>query len=191
MALLSRCRCPTLKDAPFVPRTLWDAAHHETSVFDDIREQDRLRAPPVRLVLGGRDVHPPGGRRPARRRDQDDALPHRPGLAAHRSADRRGRGRQAGRGARRAQGAIRRAQQHQVGDTARIGRRPRRLRRREPEDALQAVPRRAQGIGRRPALRPHRHRQLQPRRPRRSTPTSACSPPIRRSATTCRTCSTT
>jgi len=33
---------PTLKDAPFVPRTLWDAQHHENSVFDEIREQDRL-----------------------------------------------------------------------------------------------------------------------------------------------------
>jgi polyphosphate kinase len=32
---------PTLKDAPFLPRTLW-APRHETSVFDDIREQDRL-----------------------------------------------------------------------------------------------------------------------------------------------------
>jgi len=32
---------PTLKDAPFVPRTLWEAPH-ETSVFDEIREQDRL-----------------------------------------------------------------------------------------------------------------------------------------------------
>ena len=32
---------PTLKDAPFVPRTLWGAPH-ETSVFDEIREQDRL-----------------------------------------------------------------------------------------------------------------------------------------------------
>ncbi len=33
---------PTLKDAPFVPRTLWDTQHHENSVFDEIREQDRL-----------------------------------------------------------------------------------------------------------------------------------------------------
>jgi polyphosphate kinase len=32
---------PTLKDAPFAPRTLW-APHHAMSVFDDIREQDRL-----------------------------------------------------------------------------------------------------------------------------------------------------
>ena len=32
---------PTLKDAPFAPRTLW-RPEHEPSVFDDIREQDRL-----------------------------------------------------------------------------------------------------------------------------------------------------
>ena len=32
---------PTLKDAPFVPRTLWDQ-RQETSVFDEIREEDRL-----------------------------------------------------------------------------------------------------------------------------------------------------
>jgi len=39
---LHRLPFPSLKDAPFVPRTLWDAAHHDTSVFDEIREQDRL-----------------------------------------------------------------------------------------------------------------------------------------------------
>ena len=39
---LYRLPIPSLKDAPFMPRTLWDAAHHDTSVFDDIREQDRL-----------------------------------------------------------------------------------------------------------------------------------------------------
>jgi polyphosphate kinase len=32
---------PTLKDAPFVSRTLW-RPEHETPAFDDIREQDRL-----------------------------------------------------------------------------------------------------------------------------------------------------
>ncbi len=32
---------PTLKDTPFVPRTLW-RPEHEPPVFDDIREQDRL-----------------------------------------------------------------------------------------------------------------------------------------------------
>jgi polyphosphate kinase len=39
---LHRLPIPSLKDEPFVPRTLWDSAHHDTSVFDDIREQDRL-----------------------------------------------------------------------------------------------------------------------------------------------------
>src|SRR5262249_23306270 len=32
---------PTLKDAPFISRTLWDGLRHE-SVFDEIRERDRL-----------------------------------------------------------------------------------------------------------------------------------------------------
>jgi polyphosphate kinase len=39
---LYRLPIPSLKDAPFAPRTLRDEAHHDTSVFDDIREQDRL-----------------------------------------------------------------------------------------------------------------------------------------------------
>jgi polyphosphate kinase len=39
---LHRLPIPSLKDEPFVPRTLWDDSHHERSVFDDIREQDRL-----------------------------------------------------------------------------------------------------------------------------------------------------
>jgi polyphosphate kinase len=39
---LYRLPHPSLKDATFLPRTLWDAAHHDSSVFDDIREQDRL-----------------------------------------------------------------------------------------------------------------------------------------------------
>ena len=39
---LCRLPHPSLKDAPFVARSLWDAAHHDTSVFDEIREQDRL-----------------------------------------------------------------------------------------------------------------------------------------------------
>jgi polyphosphate kinase len=32
---------PTLKDAPFIPRALWDEQRHE-SVFDEIRERDRM-----------------------------------------------------------------------------------------------------------------------------------------------------
>jgi polyphosphate kinase len=33
---------PALKDAPFAPRTVWKRPPHESSVFDDIRDQDRL-----------------------------------------------------------------------------------------------------------------------------------------------------
>ena len=75
----------------------------------------RPRPSPVRVVRVGRDVPARGGAGPARHRDQDDAVPHRPELAADSAAHRGGRGRQAGGGAGRAQGAIRRAQQHPLG----------------------------------------------------------------------------
>jgi polyphosphate kinase len=39
---LSRLPLPRLKDTPFIPRTLWGMAHHDKSVFDEIREQDYL-----------------------------------------------------------------------------------------------------------------------------------------------------
>jgi polyphosphate kinase len=39
---LCRLPLPHLKDRPFAPRSLWAIAHHDSSVFDDIREQDRL-----------------------------------------------------------------------------------------------------------------------------------------------------
>ena len=118
-------------------------------------------APSVRLVHGRRVVPARRHRRSAGRRDQDDALPDRPELAAGRPADRRRRAGQAGRGAGRAEGALRRAQQHRLGQPAGIGRHPRRLRPGQPEDALQAVPGRAQGARRHPPLRARRHRQLQ------------------------------
>ena len=54
---------------------------------------------------------------------------------------------------------------------------PRGLRPGRPQDALQAGHGRARRAGRDPPLHPHRHRQLQPARPRGSTRTSACSPP--------------
>ena len=76
--------------------------------------------------------------------------------------DRRRRGRQAGAGARRDQGPLRRAGQHPLGPQARARRLPRGLRPGRAQDALQARaggPRRARGH---PPLRPHRHRQLQP-----------------------------
>ena len=119
-------------------------------------------APPVRFVRRRRVVPARRDRRPAGRRDQDDALPDRPELAAGRSPDRRRRAGQAGGRARRAEGALRRAQQHRLGQPARVGRHPRRLRPGQPEDALQAVPGGAQGARRHPPLRARRHRQLQP-----------------------------
>ena len=97
--------------------TLW--AGHPTP--SDLRRDPRAglpRPPPVRFVLRGRDLPPAGGHGPARRRHQDDALPDRRELAADRSAHRSGRRRQAGGGAGRAEGAVRRAQQHQVGERA-------------------------------------------------------------------------
>ena len=84
-------------------------------------------------------LHRAGRRRPARAGDQADALPHLRRLPDHRRPDRRGRGRQAGAGARRDQGPLRRAGQHPLGPQARAGRLPRGLRPGRPEDPLQAV----------------------------------------------------
>jgi polyphosphate kinase len=39
---LHRLPHPHLKDPTFTPRTLWAIAHHETCVFDEIREEDYL-----------------------------------------------------------------------------------------------------------------------------------------------------
>ena len=82
--------------------------------------------------------------------------PHHPGPHP------RGREREAGRRPRGAEGPLRRGEQHRLGEGARAGRRPRRLRRRRPEDARQDRPRRPPREGRDPPLRPPRHRQLQP-----------------------------
>ena len=105
-------------------------------------------------------------------------------LPDRRRPHRRRRGRQAGAGARRDQGPLRRAGQHPLGPQARAGRLPRRLRPGRPQDPLQAVAGGARGGRGDPPLLPHRHRQLQPQDRPRSTRTSACSPPTRRSART-------
>jgi polyphosphate kinase len=39
---LLRLPLPHLKDTPFVPRTLWGRSHHDTCVFDEIRDHDYL-----------------------------------------------------------------------------------------------------------------------------------------------------
>ena len=76
------------------------------------------RPPSVSVVRVGRSVPARRGQGSARRRDQDDAVPHRRELAADRPADRGGRGGQAGGGAGGAEGALRRAQQHHLGEAA-------------------------------------------------------------------------
>ena len=130
----------------------------------DLRRDPRGRhppAPPVRLVLARRRDDRAGLRGLEDGRDQDDALPDEPGLGTHPGPRARGRERQAGRRPRGAQGALRRGEQHHVGEVARAGRRPRRLRRRRPQDAREDRPRRAPREGRDPKVRPPRNRQLQ------------------------------
>ena len=129
--------------------------------------------------------------RPGRPRHQADALPRRPELAGRRGAARGGAERQAGGGAGRAQGALRRGEQHRVGARARGRGRARDLRPPRPQDALQDRARRAaRGRAARAATSTSRPATTTPSRPR-STPTSASSPATRTSARTRRASSTT
>ena len=150
------------------------------------RRRRRPRPPSVRVLREQRrGLRRPGGERSRRARHQADAVPDLgSGQPDRPLADPRRRVRQAGGRARRAEGALRRGGEHHLGGRAREGRRPRRLRRRRPQDARQ-------GHAGRPA---HRHGirrychmgtgQLQPDRPPASTRTSACSRPTRSSART-------
>ena len=104
-------------------------------------------------------------------------------------ADPRRRERQAGHRDRRAQGALRRGDQHPVGAHAGGARRARGLRPPRPEDALQG------GAGRAPRGQPHRATSTSrpattTRRPRASTPTSRSSRRATTSPTTPARCST-
>ena len=157
----------------------------------------RARAPPVRLVRQRRSRSSSARRRddPQGPRHQAHALPHRrrqprSSTSLIRAAERG----QAGGGARRAEGPLRRAGQHRAGPDALekagvhvvyglVG----------PEDPHQDHARRPRGGRRHPPLLPHRHRQLQPedrpalrgprpahRRPRdRRRPHPAVQPPHR------------
>ena len=110
---------PAGAEGPAVRRrgTLW-AAHDIETIFDEIRYQDYLVHHPFDSFASVESFLRAAVKRSARRRDQDDAVPHRPELAAGRPADRGGRSRQAGGGAGRAEGALRRAQQHHLGEPA-------------------------------------------------------------------------
>ncbi len=102
------------------------------------RQARRAAAPPLRVVRSGGALHRRGRRRSQRARDQADALSHQrrqPDRA--RALSRAARERQAGHGAGRDQGALRRGEQHRLGAPARGERRPRRLRPHRAQDALQ------------------------------------------------------
>ncbi len=108
----------------------------------------------------GRGVHQRRRARSRLGRAEDDRVPHQRALAADPGADPGGRGGQAERVRRRAQGALRREPQHPLVAGAGGGGHPRRLRLPAPQGARQDDADRAPR-GPRPApLRPHRHRQL-------------------------------
>ena len=149
------------------------------------------RAPSVRVVHGlGRAVHRAGGGRPRGPDDQADAVPHLGRLPHRAEPDPRGRARQAGRGAGRDQGALRRGGEHRLGPPSRAGRRPRRLRPRRPQDALQGRagrPSRGHAACAATSTSPP---ATTTRRRRARTSTSGCCPSARSSAPTSPTCST-
>ena len=154
----------------------------------------RPRAATLRACSSGEDVllhHPYDsfepvvafverrGRRSGRARHQADALPHQRRLADRRGADARRRCGQAGHGARRADGALRRDAEHPVGAPPRGNGRARHLRHPALQGAREDLPRRAPHAGGPPALRATSAPATTTTARRASTPTSACSRPTR------------
>jgi polyphosphate kinase len=148
---LTNVERPKLKDTPFVPRAMWHRQDPE-AIFDQIKYRDTLLHHPFDsfttfeafLDAAVRDEHVVAIKMTLYRVGNKSPLVERLMEAAD-------------------DGALRRAQQHRVGFTAGGSRRPRGVWTGEPEDALQAVPRRSQRGRRDSAVRAHRHRQLQPR----------------------------
>ena len=122
----------------------------------------RPAAPAVPVVRAGDRVHPPGGERPAGRRDQADRVPHRHRLGDHADAHRRGARRQGSHRGGGADGALRRGGQHQLGGAPGGSRRARGLRRGRPQDPRQDGARGAARGRQAGALRAPGHRQLPP-----------------------------
>ena len=156
---------PALKERPFVPITNPRFAEGETpkSVFGMMRDGDVLVHHPYESFATSTQRFIEAGRgRPAGAGHQADALPHVRRLPDRRCAHRCGPGRQTGGGARRDQGPLRRAGQHQVGPRPGARGLPRRVRLRRPQDPLQDRAGGAAGGPPDQALRPRRDRQLQP-----------------------------
>ncbi len=186
---------PDLKAPPYVPvvpaRLLPPDEDERVDVFAQIRGGRPARAPSVRVVHGlGRAVHRPGGGRPRGPDDQADPVPDLGRLPYRAEPDPRGRARQAGRGAGRDQGALRRGGEHRLGPPSRAGRRPRRLRPRRPQDALQGrAGRPPRGRAASAATSTSAPATTTRRRPAH-TSTSGCCPSARSSVPTSPTCST-
>ena len=150
-----------LRDKPFMP-AIPKRLIGVTDMFAAIREGDIRAAPSVRVVRSGRAVSAAGRRRRKGAGDQSDALPHvGKELADHARAARGRRKRETSRGRHRAQGAVRRREQHRVGQAPGARRRPRRLRLRQSEGARQVAAGRARRRRRHAALHALRHRELQ------------------------------
>ena len=87
---LTRIHRPELKDPVHSPRSLWRADEDPEVIFDRDQGSRSARSPPVRIVRVGGGLPSSRGEGSPCGRGQDDAVPHRPQLAAHRSADRSG-----------------------------------------------------------------------------------------------------
>ena len=127
---------PELRDPPHAPCAAGRLPDRRQHLPRDPRREEPDGASPVRVVPAvGRALPARGGRRSEGARDQDDAVPDVEGLRRDQAPRARRAQRQAGRGRARAQGAVRRGSEHQVGDAHGARRHPRHLRRRRAQDA--------------------------------------------------------
>ena len=120
---------PDLRDPPFTPRVPPELGDNG-DIFAAIAKQDILLHHPYDSFTPVLDFLRRGGRGPAGAGGQDDAVPRRLERRGGAGADPRRRERQAGGGQHRAQGPLRRGQQHRLGPDAGARRGPRVLRRR-------------------------------------------------------------